>query len=72
MPISAPDLFPPGTAVTASNQFGIPDQTDVFAVDYNRTLQVLWVLGAGAWDGPLPIVRQPQFRGQPGMTGIRK
>nr|WP_232460145.1 hypothetical protein [Burkholderia ubonensis] len=55
-PISPPGLFPPGAAVAASNQFGLSDQTDVFAVDGNGTLHVAWVNGAGGWNGPAPIV----------------
>ncbi|VWB44814.1 hypothetical protein BUB20358_02004 [Burkholderia ubonensis] len=55
-PISPPGLFPPGAAVAASNQFGISDQTDVFAVDGNGILHVAWVNGAGGWNGPVPIV----------------
>nr|WP_256253643.1 hypothetical protein [Burkholderia ubonensis] len=59
-PISPPGLFPPGAAVAASNQFGISDQTDVFAVDGNGILHVAWVNGAGGWNGPAPIV--PRLR----------
>ena len=40
--------FPPGAPVAASQQFGLT-QTDVFAVDNNGTLHVMWVVGAGAW-----------------------
>ncbi|WP_080413483.1 hypothetical protein [Burkholderia ubonensis] len=57
-PISPPGLFPAGAAVAASNQFGISDQTDVFAVDGNGILHVAWVNGAGGWNGPAPIVPQ--------------
>ncbi len=48
-------LFPPGAPVAASNQFGIPDQTDVFAVDCDGALNVAWVVGAGPWNGPMRI-----------------
>jgi hypothetical protein len=47
-------LFTPGAHLAASQQFGL-NQTDVFAVDKNGTLQVVWVLNAGAWGGPGPI-----------------
>ena len=47
-------LFNPGTHLAASQQFGL-NQTDVFAVDKNGTLQVVWVFNAGAWGGPGPI-----------------
>jgi len=45
-------LFPPGAALTASNQYGVPNQTDVFAIGDNGQLQVFWVEGGGAWSGP--------------------
>ncbi len=51
--ISPPGLAPPGARLAASNQFGIPNQTDVFVVGTNGAVQVLWVQGAGAWKGPL-------------------
>jgi hypothetical protein len=54
-PIGAPRVFPPGAAVAASSQFGWSDQTDVFVVDGNGTLNVAWVRGDGGWQGPLPI-----------------
>jgi len=54
--ISPAGLFSPGAAVAASNQFGIPDQTDVFVVDNNGVLNVAWVNGGGNWNGPIPIV----------------
>jgi hypothetical protein len=44
-------IFPPGAPVTASQQFGL-NQTDVFVVDKNGTLNVLWVAASGAWSGP--------------------
>jgi outer membrane protein assembly factor BamB len=45
----------PGSALTSSNQFGIPNQTDVFRVGDDGSLQVNWVTGGGAWNGPLQI-----------------
>jgi hypothetical protein len=47
-------MFPPGANIAAYQQIGL-NQTDVFAVDKNGTLQVVWVLNAGAWGGPGPI-----------------
>jgi hypothetical protein len=44
-------IFPPGVPVAASQQLGL-NQTDVFVVDKNGTLNVLWVVEAGAWSGP--------------------
>lgn len=53
--ISPCGVFPPGAPVVASNQAGIPDQTDVFAVDCDGALNVAWVVGGGAWNGPVRI-----------------
>jgi hypothetical protein len=53
--ISAPGLVPPAARLAASNQFGLPDRTDVFVVGTNGAVQVLWVDGGGAWNGPLGI-----------------
>jgi hypothetical protein len=53
--ISPTGLAPPGAALAASQQFGVPNQTDVFVVDKDGTAQVLWVDGAGKWNGPLAI-----------------
>jgi hypothetical protein len=54
-PIGPQGLFPSGAAVAASKRFGVPNQTDVFAVDSNGTLQVASVVSSGAWTGPTPI-----------------
>ena len=43
--------FPPGAHIAVSQQFGLT-QTDVFVVDKNGTLNVFWVDGGGAWNGP--------------------
>jgi hypothetical protein len=48
-------LFPPGAPVAASQQFGLPNNTDVFAVDVNGNLDVAWVAGGGSWQGPSAI-----------------
>ena len=60
-----PGIFPPGAAVAASNQFGISNQTDVFAVHRNGTLHVAWVVGGGAWNGPAPIIPPPAITLRP-------
>ena len=52
VPISSPGFFPAGAALTTSNQFGIGNQTDVFAIDNTGTLSVFWVVGGGNWSGP--------------------
>jgi len=44
-----------GAAVAASQQFGAKNQTDVFVIGQNGQLNVFWVQGAGAWNGPLKI-----------------
>jgi hypothetical protein len=44
----------PGSLVAASQQFGLT-QTDVFLVDKNGQLNVFWVDGFGAWNGPEKI-----------------
>jgi hypothetical protein len=48
-------LAPAGGGVAASQQFGISDQTDVFLVDNQGQLNVFWVDGGGAWNGPETI-----------------
>ncbi len=56
--ISGPGLAPAGAHLAASPQFGVPNQTDVFVVGNNSATQVLWVAGAGNWNGPLGITPQ--------------
>src|SRR5205807_2500614 len=53
--ISPAGLAPAGAGLTASAQFGVPNQTDVFAVGNDGAARVLWVAGAGPWSGPLAI-----------------
>jgi hypothetical protein len=55
MAISPPGLAPPGAHLAVSRQFGTPNQTDVFVVDNTGTIKVVWVDGAGTWQGPLAI-----------------
>ncbi len=50
--ISPTGLAPAGTALAASNQFGIPNQTDVFVVDNTGATDVVWVQSGGPWFGP--------------------
>jgi hypothetical protein len=47
-------LAPIAGAPTVSQQFGA-NQTDVFAVDSKGQLNVFWVQGEGAWQGPEKI-----------------
>jgi len=44
--------YEPGAPVAASRQFGIDNQTDLFAVNKNGELTVSWVTGTGNWQGP--------------------
>jgi hypothetical protein len=53
--ITAPGTAPAGAALAASNQFGLPNQTDVFVVGKNGATDVSWVVGAGNWQGPMTI-----------------
>ncbi len=46
---------PAGATLAVSNQFGIPNQTDVFVVANGGSTRVSWVDGAGGWNGPAPI-----------------
>ncbi len=43
----------PGSQLAASQQFGIPNQTDVFAAPTPGAVDVYWVQDAGSWRGPL-------------------
>lgn len=47
--------YPAGAGVTASQQFGAGNQTDVFSVSDNGQLNVNFVDNAGEWQGPIPI-----------------
>src|ERR1700722_17511424 len=58
--IGPPGLANPLGAIVASQQYGF-NQTDVFLVDTNGQLNVFWVVGEGAWQGPLKI-------GPPGLA----
>jgi len=66
VPISAPGIAPPGSAVAASRQFGVSNQTDVFVIDNNGQLNVFWVQNTGAWNGPLKV--GPQHVAAPGAS----
>ena len=53
VPIGPAGVAPPGSAITVSQQFGTANQTDVFVLDNQGQLNVYWVQGAGAWNGPV-------------------
>jgi GH25 family lysozyme M1 (1,4-beta-N-acetylmuramidase) len=61
MPITPAGTFPAGARLAASNQFGLPSQTDVFAVGGNGASRVSWVEGQGTWGGPMPITPAGSF-----------
>ena len=48
-------LAPAGARLAASNQFGLPNQTDVFVFDNSGATDVMWVVGGGNWGGPMAI-----------------
>jgi 3-deoxy-D-manno-octulosonic-acid transferase len=54
LPIGPVGLAVPGSPIAVSQQFGT-NQTDVFVIDQNGQLNVFWVVGEGAWNGPLQI-----------------
>jgi len=54
-PKGSPSFVRPGVALAASPQFGADNQTDVFFVDQNGNLNVFWVSGTTAWNGPQQI-----------------
>ncbi|MGC1761305.1 MAG: hypothetical protein WA742_18300 [Candidatus Cybelea sp.] len=53
--ISAAGFAPPESSLTACQQFGCNNQTDVFLIDNAGRLNVFWVEGAGEWNGPVQI-----------------
>ena len=58
VPIGNSGAAPSGASLTVSQQFGAPNQTDVFFFDNNGQLNVHWVQSAGAWGGPVKIGAQ--------------
>jgi len=61
--IGPPNLCAPGSPLVASNQFGLLGQTDVYLVDRQGRLCVIWLDVARAPQGPLAIT-------QPGTVPI--
>jgi hypothetical protein len=53
-PVGPEGFAPPGAALAACRQFGVP-QTDVFVVDNTGQLNVFFVHEAGPWLGPVTI-----------------
>jgi hypothetical protein len=65
--ITGTNLFPPGAPVAASQQFGV-QQTDVFVVDLNGALNVVWVDGGGSWNPPLAVTPAHSLRPGSGLA----
>jgi hypothetical protein len=61
-------IAPPGAPVVASPQWGVANQTDVFFFDNAGGLNVLWVHGGGAWNGPVRI--SPEGIAPPGAVVV--
>jgi hypothetical protein len=59
-PISGAPFDSPGSPVAVSQQFGIPNQTDVFAIDFRGALNVFWANGDAGWGAPFPIASAGQ------------
>jgi hypothetical protein len=53
--IGSVGVFPPGAALAASAQFGVDNQTDVFAVSNEGQLMVAWYDQGGSWNAPAGI-----------------
>jgi hypothetical protein len=53
--ISASGVFPGNAHIAVSQQFGAPEQTDVFAIDKDGQLTAYWVQASGPWNGPVRI-----------------
>ena len=54
-PIGPAGRFAPYASLAASPQFGVTNQTDVFAIDTGGALNVAYVDGGAAWAAPIRI-----------------
>ena len=59
-------IGPAGLAETTTSNFAVSqqvglNQTDVFMIDQWENLDLFWVDGGGAWNGPLVIQPGPGF-----------
>jgi hypothetical protein len=52
--LTSPNAAPPGGPVTLVNQGG-PNQLDALFVNGNGVINVMWVVDAGAWQGPVGL-----------------
>jgi len=52
--LTAPNMAPPGAPVALHHQIG-PNQLDAVVVDNNGVVNVMWVVGIGAWQGPVGL-----------------
>ena len=52
--LTAPNTAPPGAPVALHHQVG-PHQLDAVFVDVNGAVNVMWVIGGDAWQGPVAL-----------------
>lgn len=52
--LTAPNVAPPGAPIALSHQVD-QNQLDVVFVDVNGAINVMWVTGGGAWQGPVAL-----------------
>lgn len=50
-PISAKNFAPPGACIAASQEYGNPNQTNVFVVGKTGYLYIFFAQGGGSWQG---------------------
>ena len=53
--ITGPGHVAPGAAVATGPQYDVPGQTDLFFVDGAGSVNVMWAVGGGIWQGPVAI-----------------
>ena len=63
--IGKPGHYAIKSHISASQQFGIANQTDLFIVNQNGQLNVYWAHGSGAWS-PDPVLVGPAALAAPG------
>jgi hypothetical protein len=61
MRLTGTGFAPPGAGVAVANQAG-PNQLDVFVVDNAGAVNVAWVGGFGAWNGPMRLTAEGYAR----------
>jgi hypothetical protein len=53
--LTGPGVVPAGAPITVSPQYGVDGCTDLFFIGRDGALNVLWVIGDGEWNGPVPL-----------------